>query len=89
MTASDDEKWMRHALALAARGVGWTSPNPMVGAVVARGKELLAEGFHERCGEAHAERIALDRAGEAARGATLFVTLEPCAHRGRTPPCLD
>jgi diaminohydroxyphosphoribosylaminopyrimidine deaminase/5-amino-6-(5-phosphoribosylamino)uracil reductase len=84
-----DEQLMRRALALAERGAGWTSPNPMVGALVVKGGEVIAEGFHARCGEAHAERIALDRAGEAARGAALYVTLEPCAHQGRTPPCLD
>lgn len=80
---------MRRALELAARGVGWTSPNPMVGAVICQGEEIIAEGYHQRCGEAHAERIALDLAGDLARGGTLYVTLEPCSHHGRTPPCLD
>jgi diaminohydroxyphosphoribosylaminopyrimidine deaminase/5-amino-6-(5-phosphoribosylamino)uracil reductase len=84
-----DREMMRHALTLAERGVGWASPNPMVGAVVAKGDRVIAEGYHARCGEAHAERIALDLAGEQARGTTLYVTLEPCAHQGRTPPCLE
>jgi diaminohydroxyphosphoribosylaminopyrimidine deaminase/5-amino-6-(5-phosphoribosylamino)uracil reductase len=81
--------WMSRALNLARKGLGWTSPNPMVGAVVVKDGEAIAEGYHERVGEAHAERIALDLAGEEARGATLYVTLEPCAHQGRTPPCVE
>ncbi len=89
MTSEFDIRMMRRALELAGRGVGWTSPNPMVGAVVCQGEEIIAEGYHVRCGEAHAERIALDLAGERARAATLYVTLEPCSHQGRTPPCLD
>lgn len=82
---------MQHAIALARRGLGFVEPNPPVGAVVVRevaGEyELIAEGWHERFGGPHAEVHALDRAGEAARGATLFVTLEPCCHHGKTPPC--
>ncbi len=89
MTRDFDIRMMHHALELAERGMGWTSPNPMVGAVVCQGDEIISEGYHARCGEAHAERIALDLAGERARGGTLYVTLEPCAHHGRTPPCLD
>jgi diaminohydroxyphosphoribosylaminopyrimidine deaminase/5-amino-6-(5-phosphoribosylamino)uracil reductase len=78
---------MRMALRLARRGVGSTSPNPPVGAVVvARGK-IVGRGYHRRAGLAHAEVVALQEAGPRARGATLYVTLEPCAHRGRTPPC--
>ena len=77
------------ALELAERGRGTTSPNPMVGAVLERDGELVGEGWHERPGESHAEVQALRAAGEHARGATLFVTLEPCAHHGRTPPCAD
>jgi diaminohydroxyphosphoribosylaminopyrimidine deaminase/5-amino-6-(5-phosphoribosylamino)uracil reductase len=75
------------ALRLARRGIGTTHPNPRVGAVVLRGGEVIATGFHARAGEAHAEARALDAAGPRARGATLVVSLEPCAHQGRTPPC--
>jgi diaminohydroxyphosphoribosylaminopyrimidine deaminase/5-amino-6-(5-phosphoribosylamino)uracil reductase len=87
MSALRDEVCMRRALELAERGRGLTSPNPMVGAVVARAGAVVAEGFHRQAGEAHAEVEALAAAGEGARGATLYVTLEPCAHFGRTPPC--
>ena len=80
---------MRRALDLARRGWGQTAPNPMVGAVVVRDGEVVGEGFHARYGEAHAEVVALAAAGERARGATLYVTLEPCAHHGKTPPCAD
>ena len=83
-----DRRWMDEALALARRGEGRTSPNPAVGAVVldARG-ELAGRGWHERAGAPHAEAAALREAGERARGGTLYLTLEPCAHQGRTPPC--
>jgi diaminohydroxyphosphoribosylaminopyrimidine deaminase/5-amino-6-(5-phosphoribosylamino)uracil reductase len=81
------ERLMRRALDLAWRGLGRTSPNPMVGAVLAHGEEIVGEGWHEGPGTAHAERMALDAAGDRARGATLHVTLEPCSHHGRTPPC--
>lgn len=84
-----DEKWMREALALAARGRGHVSPNPMVGAVVVLGGEAVGRGFHARLGEAHAEVNALREAGERSRGATLYCTLEPCCHHGRTPPCTE
>lgn len=80
---------MRRALALAERGWGQTAPNPMVGAVVVQGEEIVGEGWHARYGEAHAEVNALRAAGERARGATLYVTLEPCNHWGNTPPCVD
>ena len=79
--------FMERALALAAVARGHTSPNPMVGAVVVRDGVIVGEGYHRRAGEAHAEVEALRQAGERARGATLYVTLEPCAHYGRTPPC--
>ena len=80
---------LERALELAERGRGTTRPNPIVGAVVAASGEIVGEGWHERKGEAHAEAIALAAAGERARGATVYVTLEPCAHHGDTPPCAD
>ncbi len=78
---------MQRALELAQRGRGWANPNPMVGAVVVRDGQIVGEGFHPKVGEPHAEVFALREAGEKARGATLYVTLEPCNHWGRTPPC--
>jgi len=84
-----DEAAMRRALELAARGLYSTHPNPRVGAVLARDNEIVGEGWHERPGESHAEPIAIRAAGEKARGATAYVTLEPCSHHGRTPPCVD
>lgn len=89
MPLLSDSRFMLRALALARRGWGTTAPNPMVGAVVVRDGEIVGEGWHARYGEAHAEAAALRRAGERARGATVYVTLEPCAHHGRTPPCAD
>jgi diaminohydroxyphosphoribosylaminopyrimidine deaminase/5-amino-6-(5-phosphoribosylamino)uracil reductase len=80
---------MERALELAERGRGTTRPNPLVGAVVVRNGEIVGEGWHERPGGPHAEVVALAAAAERARGATLHVTLEPCTHRGRTPPCAD
>ncbi|HEX2029771.1 MAG TPA: bifunctional diaminohydroxyphosphoribosylaminopyrimidine deaminase/5-amino-6-(5-phosphoribosylamino)uracil reductase RibD, partial [Actinomycetota bacterium] len=82
-----DEIYMRRALELAARGRGLTSPNPLVGALVVRDGDVVGEGWHEAAGLRHAETVALDTAGDRARGATLYVTLEPCVHQGRTPPC--
>ena len=84
-----DRAYMRGALDLAQRGWGQTAPNPMVGAVVVRDGAVVGEGFHARYGDDHAEVVALRAAGERARGATLYVTLEPCAHHGKTPPCSD
>jgi len=80
---------LERALELAERGRGTTHPNPVVGAVVADGDEVVGEGWHEQAGGPHAEVAALDRAGGRARGATLYVTLAPCSRRGRTPPCVD
>jgi diaminohydroxyphosphoribosylaminopyrimidine deaminase/5-amino-6-(5-phosphoribosylamino)uracil reductase len=82
-----DAEFMRRALALAGHGLGLASPNPMVGAVVVSGGLIVGEGWHEGPGTDHAEIVALRAAGERARGATLYVTLEPCSHHGRTPPC--
>jgi diaminohydroxyphosphoribosylaminopyrimidine deaminase/5-amino-6-(5-phosphoribosylamino)uracil reductase len=84
-----DHAMMARALQLAGLGVYTTKPNPMVGCVIARKDKIVGEGFHFRAGEPHAEAHALKAAGELARGATAYVTLEPCAHSGRTPPCAD
>src|SRR5271167_4447420 len=83
----DDEKWISRALALAHRGRALASPNPMVGAILVRNGRLVGYGFHTYDGLRHAEIIALGAAGSAARGATLYINLEPCCHTGRTGPC--
>jgi len=83
----DDEAYLERALGLAERGRGLTSPNPLVGAVVVAESRIRGEGFHEGPGHPHAEIVALEEAGDDARGATLYTTLEPCDHFGRTPPC--
>ena len=80
---------MREAFELARRGRALASPNPMVGALLERGGEIVGRGFHTWAGQRHAELLALEEAGEKARGATLYVNLEPCSHTGRTPPCVD
>jgi diaminohydroxyphosphoribosylaminopyrimidine deaminase/5-amino-6-(5-phosphoribosylamino)uracil reductase len=85
----DDAKYMRLALRLAARGLGRTSPNPVVGAVVVQGGTVVGTGYHEVAGGPHAESNALATAGDLGRGGTLYVTLEPCNHHGRTPPCTE
>jgi len=82
-----DARFLERALELAERGRGTTHPNPIVGAVLVADGQIVSEGWHERRGEPHAEIVALDAAGERARGATMYVTLEPCAHHGATPPC--
>jgi diaminohydroxyphosphoribosylaminopyrimidine deaminase/5-amino-6-(5-phosphoribosylamino)uracil reductase len=84
-----DHQYMALALRLAERGLYTTSPNPRVGCVIARDGKVVGEGWHQRVGEAHAEVLALQQAGDKARGATVYVTLEPCSHYGRTPPCAD
>jgi diaminohydroxyphosphoribosylaminopyrimidine deaminase / 5-amino-6-(5-phosphoribosylamino)uracil reductase len=84
-----DATFMRMAVRLARKGVGRTSPNPPVGAVVVKGGRVVGCGYHHRAGEPHAEILALAAAGSRARGATVYVTLEPCTHHGRTPPCAD
>ena len=83
----DDVRWMKRALRLAEKGRGRTSPNPMVGAVLVNDGKVVGEGFHAKAGEAHAEIVALQQAGEGARGTTLYLNLEPCTHYGKTPPC--
>ena len=85
----EDRDYMRLALEEAKKGCGWVSPNPMVGAVIVKDGRILARGYHARCGEAHAERNALAACAEDPRGATMYVTLEPCCHHGRQPPCTD
>jgi len=84
-----DQAMMARALALAGRGLFTTTPNPRVGCVIAQGERVVGEGWHERAGDAHAEANALSQAGDAARGATVYLTLEPCNHHGRTPPCAE
>lgn len=87
--STNDHAWMALALQLARRGLYSTHPNPRVGCVIVKDDELIGEGWHVRAGEPHAEVHALRQAGERARGATAYVTLEPCSHHGRTPPCAD
>jgi diaminohydroxyphosphoribosylaminopyrimidine deaminase/5-amino-6-(5-phosphoribosylamino)uracil reductase len=89
MFTEQDHDWMLHALELASRGMYGTSPNPRVGCVIVRDGEVVGEGWHRRAGEPHAEVLALAQAGGRARGATVYVTLEPCAHHGKTPPCAN
>ena len=89
MFTSDDYRYMARALQLAERGLYTTDPNPRVGCVLVRDGGVVGEGWHERAGEPHAEAHALRAAGERARGATAYVTLEPCCHHGRTPPCSE
>lgn len=84
-----DARYMRRALTLARQGRGYVSPNPMVGAVLVRGGEIVGEGYHQRYGGPHAEIVALEAAGDQAAGATAYVSLEPCVYHGKTPPCTD
>lgn len=85
----EEEKYMRRALELSLRAMGHTSPNPMVGCVIVKNGKIIGEGYHERYGELHAERNALANCKENPKGATLYVTLEPCCHYGKTPPCTE
>lgn len=87
LAGAEDEKYMRLALAEARKGLGKTSPNPCVGAVIVRGNEVVGKGYHHRAGEPHAEINAIADAGSDAEGSTIYVTLEPCNHTGKTPPC--
>src|SRR3954453_5724924 len=84
-----DHKHLYRAIELAAQAQGRTSPNPLVGAVVVKGDRTIGEGFHEAAGMPHAERMALAACSEDPAGATMYVSLEPCAHEGRTPPCTE
>ena len=84
-----DRDYMERAIELAKYGRGWTNPNPMVGAVIVKDGRTIGEGFHERYGGLHAERNAFASCSESAAGATLYVTLEPCCHYGKTPPCTE
>ena len=86
---SIDECYMKRALSLALNGLGWTNPNPMVGAVIVKDGRIIGEGWHTKSGQLHAEREALAHCSEDPQGATLYVTLEPCCHWGKTPPCTD
>ena len=85
----NDADYMRLALALAERGRGWTAPNPMVGAVIVKDGAVIAQGWHERYGQLHAERNALASCTADPAGATMYVTLEPCCHHGKQPPCVE
>jgi diaminohydroxyphosphoribosylaminopyrimidine deaminase/5-amino-6-(5-phosphoribosylamino)uracil reductase len=89
MAQADDFRYMAQALRLAERGLFTADPNPRVGCVLVKNDEIVGQGWHQRAGEAHAEVVALDEAGAAAIGATAYITLEPCCHYGRTPPCSD
>ena len=84
-----DEYYMRRAIALAQKGEGQVSPNPLVGAVIVKDEEIIGEGYHERYGQLHAERNALAHCTKSPKGATIYVTLEPCCHHGKQPPCTD
>lgn len=87
MYSEKDRMFMQSALELARKGIGKTSPNPMVGAVIVKDGKVVGQGYHKKAGTEHAEVVALQQAGEAARGADIYVTLEPCSHFGKTPPC--
>ncbi|KIR01613.1 Diaminohydroxyphosphoribosylaminopyrimidine deaminase / 5-amino-6-(5-phosphoribosylamino)uracil reductase [Lachnospiraceae bacterium TWA4] len=86
---SKDREYMSLALSLAKKGMGFTNPNPMVGAVIVKDGEIIGKGYHECCGKGHAEVNAFHSVTEDPKGATLYVTLEPCSHYGKTPPCAD
>jgi len=84
-----DERYMKMALGLAKRGAPWASPNPLVGSVIVRNDRIIGKGWHRCCGENHAEINAIENATEPVQGSTVYITLEPCSHHGRTPPCVE
>ena len=84
-----DQEYMLRAIQLAKKGEGWTNPNPMVGAVIVKDGRIIGEGYHKKYGELHAERNAIASLTEPAEGAVIYVTLEPCCHHGKTPPCTE
>ena len=84
-----DQEYMLRAIQLSKKGEGWTNPNPMVGAVIVKNGRIIGKGYHKKCGELHAERNAIASLTESAEGATIYVTLEPCCHYGKTPPCTE
>ena len=86
---TDDQKYIKRAIVLAKKGMGWVNPNPLVGAVLVKNGRVIGEGYHEFFGGPHAEINALQNATENVKGATLYVTMEPCSHQGKTPPCTD
>ena len=87
MYKTSDEKYMSKAIELAKRGIGAVNPNPLVGAIVVKDDKIIGKGWHKKFGGPHAEIWALNEAGANAKGATIYVTLEPCSHQGKTPPC--
>ena len=88
-SSTDDEKYMRHAIELAKKGLGWTNPNPMVGAFIVKDRKIIGEAYHKKYGELHAETSALGSCTKSPEGATIYVTLEPCCHHGKQPPCTE
>ena len=84
-----DKEYMSRAIELAKKGEGWVNPNPKVGAVIVKGGQIIGEGHHVKCGQMHAERCAISSLRESAEGATMYVTMEPCCHYGKTPPCTE
>ncbi len=85
----DDSHFMREAIRLARKGIGKTSPNPIVGAVIVRNGKIIGRGYHKKYGDWHAEINAIEDVNGNVKGATLYITLEPCCHYGKTPPCVD
>lgn len=85
----EESQYMERAVSLAEKGLGWVNPNPMVGAVIVKDGRIIGEGYHRKCGDLHAERNAIASLTESAEGAVMYVTLEPCCHYGRTPPCTE
>jgi diaminohydroxyphosphoribosylaminopyrimidine deaminase/5-amino-6-(5-phosphoribosylamino)uracil reductase len=88
-SVKEEQKYLRRAISLAKKGSGWVNPNPLVGAVIVKNGRIIGEGYHEYFGGPHAEVNAIEHATESVKGATLYVTMEPCSHQGKTPPCTD